>query len=403
MIKTLIVSLFTTFFSIVSFACTVDVTILEGSSVSFCQETGGAIHASPGFLAYSWTGPQTGGTATLAPTVSGQYVVTAVDGVGCVSTATIDVIIYPPAAGTIASSEGLILCPGSAGSTLSTTPSFASYLWSTGSAASSILVTQSGTYSCQFVDGNGCVGNASIQITAPTFSLNASTTSVCNGSPATLIASGGGSYSWSTGETGATIVVSPTLTTTYSVTIINGSCTQSISQQIQTLTIQSQEITDTFYMQPGDLITMIAPDNFESYSWTPVTNLSYFDSQNATYSGDQSIIFTVNSMNSNGCMRSDNIWVFVIRLTIPTGFSPNNDGINDTFVIPELTNYKDVHLIVFNRWGNKVLETDDYQNDWDGTCQGNACLGNGILPEGTYFYSIDIHGQHFDGYTTLKL
>jgi gliding motility-associated-like protein len=403
MTKTLIVSLFTTFFSIVSFACTVDVTILEGSSVSFCQETGGTIHASPGFLAYAWTGPQTGGTATLTPTVSGQYVVTAVDGVGCISTDTITVIIYTSPSGIISSSEGLTLCPGSAGSTLSISPAFSSYLWNNGSSAPTILVNQGGTYSCQFVDGNGCVGNASIQLTAPTFSLNASTTSVCNGSPATLIASGGGSYSWSTGETGATIVVSPTLTTTYSVTIINGSCTQTLIQQIQTLTIQSQEITDTFYMQPGDLITMIAPDNFESYSWTPVTNLSYFDSQNATYSGDQSIIFTVNSMNSNGCMRSDNIWVFVIRLTIPTGFSPNSDSKNDLFLIPELDAYNNAHLIVFNRWGNKVFETDDYQNDWDGTCQGNACLGNGILPEGTYFYSLDVNGQHFDGYTTLKL
>lgn len=403
MTKTLIVSLFTAFVSFVSFTCTVDVTILEGTSISFCPESGGTINASPGFLAYAWTGPQTGGTASLTPTVSGQYVITAVDALGCISSDTIDVVIFPAPNGTIASSEGLNLCPGSAGTTLSTAPAYSSYSWSNGTSGPSILVNQAGTYSCQFVDGNGCIGNASIQITAPTFSLNASTTSVCNGSPATLIASGGGSYSWSTGETGATIVVSPTLTTTYSVTITNGACTQALSQQIQTLTIQSQEITDTFYMQPGDLITMIAPNNFESYSWTPVTNLSYFESQNATYSGDQSIIFTVNSMNSNGCMRSDNIWVFVIRLTIPTGFSPNNDGINDTFVIPELTNYKDVHLIVFNRWGNKVFESDDYQNDWDGTCQGNACIGNGILPEGTYFYSLDIHGEHFDGYTTLKL
>lgn len=403
MTKTLLVNIFTAFFSFLSFACTVDVTILEGSSVAFCPEAGGTINASPGFLAYAWTGPQTGSTASLTPTVSGQYVVTAVDGVGCVSTATIDVVIYPAASGTIASSEGLVLCPGSAGSTLSTTPSFTSYLWSNGSSAPTILVNQSGTYSCQFIDGNGCAGNASIQISVPNFSLNTSTTTVCNGSPATLTASGGGTYNWSTGENGSTIVVSPGITTTYTVTITNGACVQTLSQQIQTLTIEYQEITDSFYMQPGDLITMIGPDNFESYSWTPVTNLSYFDSQNATYSGDQSIVFTVNSMNSNGCMRSDDIWVFVIRLTIPTGFSPNNDGYNDNFVIPELTNYDDAHLIVFNRWGNKVFEANDYQNEWDGTCQGNACLGNGILPEGTYFYSLDIHGQHFDGFTTLKL
>ena len=403
MYKTLIIYLFTVFVSIASYACTIDVTILEGTNVSFCQETGGTINASPGFLAYAWTGPQTGGSASLVPTVSGQYIVTAVDGLGCISKDTINVIIFPSPSGVISSSEGLTICPGSAGSTLSTTPAFSSYLWNNGSSAPTVLVNQGGTYSCQFIDANGCIGNATIQISVPTFTLTTSSETICNGSPATLIANGGGTYAWSTGEIGPTIVVSPTFTTTYSVTITNGSCVKTLSQQIQALTIEDQEITDTFYMQPGDLTTMSGPDNFESYSWTPVTNLSYYNGQNATYSGDQSMVFTVNSTNSNGCERSDNVWVFVIRLTVPTGFSPNNDGNNDRFVIPELSNINDAHLIVFNRWGNIVFESTAYQNDWDGTCQEKSCLGNGILPEGTYFYSLDVNDEHFDGYTTLKL
>jgi gliding motility-associated-like protein len=100
-------------------------------------------------------------------------------------------------------------------------------------------------------------------------------------------------------------------------------------------------------------------------------------------------------------MRSDEIRVIVVNLTIPTGFSPNADNINDTFTIPELDAYK-AKLQVFNRWGDLVFESNDYQNDWDGTCKSGFCLGSGPLPEGTYFYTIEIENIQFDGFTTIK-
>jgi gliding motility-associated-like protein len=385
-----------------AFACAVDVVILEGSTISFCQGQPTSINASAGFAAYSWTGPQTGMTSALIPTSSGVYTVTAVDGIGCLSSASIAVTINPNPAGVIISSEGTLLCPGSSGTILSLTQPFATYLWGNGSSNSTFQATQAGTYSVICTDGNGCSGNSSITISQPNFTFNPSeTTTVCNGSTATLVAGGGTSYLWSTGELGPTIVVSPVITTTYSVTITSGLCSQSFSQIITSETLPDSEIEDTFYIGVGDEVFINGPNDYTTYNWTPATDLTQYNSQDVTFIGSQSTQYTVNSSHTNGCMRSDDILVIVVQLTIPTGFSPNGDLVNDTFIIPELETYKG-HITIFNRWGDKVFENSSYQNDWNGTCQTEFCLGKGPLPEGTYFYSIEVEKVHFDGFVTLK-
>ncbi len=70
-------------------------------------------------------------------------------------------------------------------------------------------------------------------------------------------------------------------------------------------------------------------------------------------------------------------------LFIPQGFSPNGDNIGDTWVIRGLDQFPNTNVLIYNRWGNEVYESNDYQNDWAGTWDGNP------LPDGTYFYLID--------------
>lgn len=382
--------------------CSVDVVILEGSSIDFCQGEFVTINASSGFVSYAWTGPQTGSSPSLAPSSSGEYVVTAVDGVGCISSDTIDVVIHSNPVGVIISTEGTQLCPGSSGTVLGLTQAFNAYLWGGGQTSATIQVYTGGTYVVQVTDGNGCQGNSSITISQPNFTLTASgNATVCNGSTVTLTATGGTSYAWSTGETSSSIIVSPPVTTNYSVEITNGSCVQTLYQIVSTITMVNSEIQDTFYMAEGETVLISGPDDYDYYSWTPMVDLSNYSGPSTYFSGAASTQYTVNSTSLNGCMRSDDIWIEVIRLTIPTGFSPNGDFVNDEFVIPELINY-DAHVMIFNRWGDKVYESTNYYNDWDGTCQADLCLGEGLLPEGTYFYSIDIENVHFDGYTTIK-
>jgi len=69
----------------------------------------------------------------------------------------------------------------------------------------------------------------------------------------------------------------------------------------------------------------------------------------------------------------------------PTIFTPNNDGINDNFIIPCLDSgrFPSNKLFIFNEWGSEVFSSSPYKNDWDGT------FGGGSLPVGTYFYIMD--------------
>ncbi|MES2627950.1 MAG: ice-binding family protein, partial [Bacteroidota bacterium] len=75
---------------------------------------------------------------------------------------------------------------------------------------------------------------------------------------------------------------------------------------------------------------------------------------------------------------------------IPGGFSPNGDGTNDRFVIAGIEYYPTNTLTVFNRWGDKVYETDSYSNNWNGDSNRGLRVGSNELPAGTYFYVLDL-------------
>tara|TARA_Y100001970_G_scaffold46540_2_gene58657 strand:- start:885 stop:8972 length:8088 start_codon:yes stop_codon:yes gene_type:complete len=87
--------------------------------------------------------------------------------------------------------------------------------------------------------------------------------------------------------------------------------------------------------------------------------------------------------------------LIISELFIPSAFSPDGDGINDTWNIRGgLYNYPNNNLVIFNRWGLKIYEADGYNNNWDGTNKGNSNSGNDSkLPVGTYYYVLDLNGN----------
>jgi gliding motility-associated-like protein/uncharacterized repeat protein (TIGR01451 family) len=83
-------------------------------------------------------------------------------------------------------------------------------------------------------------------------------------------------------------------------------------------------------------------------------------------------------------------------LVVSNVFTPNGDGVNDTFVIPGLETYSDTELTIINRWGNTVYQKTNYKNDWD---------GSGMV-EGTYYYVLKAKNKAgvwdtYKGYLTL--
>lgn len=78
------------------------------------------------------------------------------------------------------------------------------------------------------------------------------------------------------------------------------------------------------------------------------------------------------------------------EVIVPEIFTPNFDGKNDKLYINGIFDYKESVLTIFNRWGSKVFEATNYQNDWDGYNQFGVELDTSELPVGTYFYTLDL-------------
>ena len=80
-------------------------------------------------------------------------------------------------------------------------------------------------------------------------------------------------------------------------------------------------------------------------------------------------------------------------LIIYEGFSPNDDGANETWWIEGIENYPNNSVQIFNRWGNKIYEVKGYNNNdrsWGSTSSVGLVLGDTKVPDGTYFYIIDL-------------
>ena len=95
-------------------------------------------------------------------------------------------------------------------------------------------------------------------------------------------------------------------------------------------------------------------------------------------------------------------------LIIPKGFSPNGDNNDDEWAIRGIESYPQNSVTVFNRWGNLVFKTKSYNNSglklWSGEANQGTRAGGNKLPDGTYFYVIDLgDGQKpYSGYVVLK-
>lgn len=75
------------------------------------------------------------------------------------------------------------------------------------------------------------------------------------------------------------------------------------------------------------------------------------------------------------------------KVLVSEAFTPNGDGINDTWNIVNLKSYPNATVVIFNRWGDQVFKSQNYSNDWNGHHEGE------MLPEGSYYYQIDLEGN----------
>lgn len=192
--------------------------------VCFGEATGEATVAVTGGtppFSYLWSNGQT--TPTATGLAAGTYQVTVTDDAGCIETASVT-LTDPPQIQIVIVSITHVECHGDNTGAITVAASNGTepytYLWDNGQTGPSLVNLPAGTYVVTVTDANSCQATLSIEINEPEpLEVDAGPDqTICAGETATLTATGGDTYLWSTGETTATIVVAPLVTTTYSVT-----------------------------------------------------------------------------------------------------------------------------------------------------------------------------------------
>ncbi|MBI3512173.1 MAG: gliding motility-associated C-terminal domain-containing protein [Bacteroidetes bacterium] len=270
------------------------------------------------------------------------------------------------------------------------------------------------TLTLQSVSSGPCVASVATDLTlyisdANNISVNAGNdTSICNASPITLYTNVTGGiqpyiYNWSTGATTPNITVNPAVTTSYTITV-SDQCGTPVGIDTVTVFLPAGAFTittspDLVLCSGSSALLTVSPSGGSMpyfISWTtvsgndsvPVTG-GYVEQFTPTGSG----IFVVMVREGCGQTASDSIAVTVndCGVIAPNVFTPNNDGTNDQLIFTGLEHFPNSSLHIYNRWGNKVYESANYQNDW---------TGSGIS-DGTYYYVLHLSsGSDLTGFVT---
>ena len=229
--------------------------IAKSNDTAICSGDCATLSVSGGSV-YLWNTGEESNLITVCPTLSSIYSVTVTDASGCTTSGEIVVTVNPKPVPYVSGTK--IICEGECTSLLAF--GGISYLWNTGESSNPVTVCPSATsmYTVTATNSEGCTGNYEVTVTvnpSPTANAGPNVT-IANGYCATLIASGGETYIWNTGEQTAQISVCPTATTIYTVTVTdNNGCTDSDDLQVtvQPLILTTIETTPPEFCA-GDIV-----------------------------------------------------------------------------------------------------------------------------------------------------
>lgn len=121
------------------------------------------------------------------------------------------------------------------------------------------------------------------------------------------------------------------------------------------------------------------------YSWSPLDHMENTGSLTPTVSPMRNTTYSLSAISTAGCSGRDDVSIKVIEsIYIPTSFTPNGDGINDTWRIPYIEYAPDAEVKVYNRYGNLIYHTKGGAAIWDGTLRGKP------QPSGVYIYLVSL-------------
>ncbi|MBN2762401.1 MAG: gliding motility-associated C-terminal domain-containing protein, partial [Bacteroidales bacterium] len=290
------------------------------------------------------------------------------------------------------------------------------YFWSNGSTEKDQVNLPEGLFEVDVVDANLCRKSQEFNLTG-LISVSAfagNDTTICYGSTLTLNGSGTGldSVRWTpAGVMNNPTVTNPSVTITeqtqFVYTVYNNICWDRDTVVIDVYPLIGIDIYDptntfvfdtTLFLLEGQTVSLEASAGFERYLWMPDEYISDPESRSVICSPSASIQQIVFGITDAGCVETDTLHIVIAQTIreIFSGFTPNDDGYNDKWVIPHAIEYGDkIEVQVFNRWGERVFYSKGYggTEEWDGTFKGKP------LPIGTYYYIITLDDGKSDPFT----
>jgi gliding motility-associated-like protein len=341
-----------------------------GPDLTICLNDSVLLQAPDGYNQYIWrtnnnVNSYSGQSLTVYPPVTTSYFASAKTTLGCIVKDTVLITIQVP--NPVYLGADTSFCYGDS-IMLNAGPGFLNYHWSTGAVDASVWVHAPGAYFVKVQSLNGCYSSDSLIIKnvypLPVVKLD-SENWLCEGSTRELNAGNGYlKYLWQDG-TGSSAFVADTLGT-YWVQVLD----------IHGCSIRDTAIINQIIPKPNGFLiadTLIcdgypskiqSAGSYNTYSWSTGEKENFITVRKA---GNYSLTVS----DQYGCSATSVVAVTtrqcLFGIYFPNAFSPNRDGVNDYFrptVFGNLTKY---HLQIFNRWGQRIFESEDYSKAWDGS------------------------------------
>lgn len=267
--------------------------------------------------------------------------------------------------------------------------------------------TALGPYAVQLkiTSKDGCVDSLTQSFTTiypqPKAAFSAAPTEICVGDSIRFkdlgngISSAAASWSWNFGDGSVASVQDPVkkyvdsgaFTVRYWFTNGQGCVSDTSKQQVTVYPYPKLDLGPDLKILEGGVATLrpvLAYGAGLQYLWTPATYLSSDTAAVPKATPPDDITYQLKLTGKGGCSATDAIFIQVLKAPeVPNVFSPNGDGINDTWRIKYLESYPGAEIDVFNRYGQAVFHSVGYDVDWDGTYNGKP------MPVGTYYYVIN--------------
>ncbi len=356
---------------------------------------------------YTWNNLSDGAELSSSDTVTmlcpSQYYVLVTDAYGCEANYSFSVVNPQPpqVSKEVVHTPCDDVCTGSITIDMSAYEGECSYLWlDDNSTSPSRANLCEGTYIVEITYDSICIIYDTTVINHTTnMKLSKSVSPVCDmtgcDGSATITVNGGMepyTFEWSNGATGGT--ATGLCEGVYSVTSTDSQgCKVSDTVHIWKVhTFDTMEVWADRYTIFKGQSTRLNATAIEgvSYNWQPAESLETPYHYTTIATPDDTTIYYMNAVDQNRCRYTDTVKINCINLIcgqpnlfIPNAFSPNDDGVNDKMCFRGEW-IREFHIAIFSRWGEKVFETYDINECWDGRYEGKKCQS------GVYMYTCDI-------------